>query len=115
MQTIKELAKELFEVYSLKTTGKVSNWHRLSDERKLSWMQEAHALQALVIQNLRVRAGLAKPVVPEGTTSFALGLSEGTLKERIRVLQALDKLDFDNTVEVEDFEYALRESAHRNS
>lgn len=83
MKDLERIAKEWFERYSVKETGKRLRWDLLSKNRKLEWMEEVLMVSDIYMKYLQEEV---KPVgnLPRGSTSYANGFNEALRGERIR-------------------------------
>lgn len=103
MKTLESMAKETFEKFSIRETGKLLKWKYLSDERKLEWMQELFELMDYYMEELR---GQLKPlpINPKSDTVYAAGLNDGIRSERVFLHQLMEKIHKDLADQLVDFQ-----------
>jgi hypothetical protein len=92
MKELESLAKQSFERYCLKTSGRVSNWGYVSKDRKLEWMKEALLHMRYALNHLR--ENLKQPPPPGKTeTTYGLGYIDGIRAKHYEYKNSLDVLE----------------------
>lgn len=102
MKSLERLAKESFEKYSLRQTGRKANWDYLSEERQKVWKQDLFELIDMIL--LEVRSSV-KPIPPNESsynTSYANGHQEGKKEERAILIQLLQDIHEEYEAELQD-------------
>jgi hypothetical protein len=114
MKTLENMARDMFTKFSIKETGKPSNWAYLSDERKLEWMKDVFKVADYYMLELKAEL---KPVPNnmKSNTVYESGFIDGTRAERVTLHQSIDRIHNTLVNELIDFEQKLIKSKRRSS
>lgn len=100
MNPLEQLAKELFEEFSFRETGRIASWSYLSKPRKIEWMKEILHVHEYLSSKL-IEQVKPVPNLSSVNTTWAQGFNEGVRSERIQFItlvanihqELLDELD----------------------
>jgi len=104
VKSLEGLARTLFTKFSIRETGKTSNWDYLSDERKLAWMQDVATIASYIIKEIKSNF---KPL-PNGTPSMTVydsGHLAGIRAERILNENIICDIEEDLVDDLENSKY----------
>lgn len=80
------MARELFEQFSLRETGKPGNWSLLNSERKSEWMKDVLRISYFYAQKLT--EGIKPlPFNQKHNTVYEAGFYDGIRSERITFIE----------------------------
>jgi hypothetical protein len=91
MKTLEGMAKELFEKFAFKETGKVLQWKHLDDDRKIEWIRDVFEVADYYMEELRSQLK-PLPVNPKSDTVYGSGINDGMRAERIYTHQLMEDI-----------------------
>jgi hypothetical protein len=94
MIDLEQLAKESFEKFGLRETGRKPDWKYLGDERKAEWKNEVFEI---INEALLVLRGQIKPVptLSPQNNSYSMGRNDGIKEERVNIITLMEKIHLD--------------------
>ena len=106
MKTLQGLAREKFEEFAIRETGRTANWDYLSDERKLRWMKDIFKIASYLVHEIMKDF---KPLRNEkASTSFEAGYNEGVRSERASHITIISQIQQTLVDELCDFEDSIK-------
>ena len=105
MKTLDGMARDLFNKFSIRETGKSGDWNYLGDTRKLAWMEEVLIMANYFLKELKNEI---KPLSnKQAYTSYESGYNDGIRSERTLFYSMVSE-KFEKLVdEFEDFSYSV--------
>lgn len=102
MTRLEKLAKEVFESYSVRKTGKVAEWRYLTDETRAIWLRDVYSMCCVLLGH--VRQEVLKPVGTKSgaSTVFETGYNQGFEAAHKALVANFEKV-FEDLINVEEF------------
>lgn len=106
MNYIEEIARNYFQDYSYKKTGKSYDWHLLSKSSKNRWIHEVYEMMQYLIRDFEEKLPPINEPIHKINTSWAQGFNQGVKEERVNIRAMLH--DYREHLD-EEYERHLRE------
>ena len=91
---LEQLAKEMFERFALRETGRQASWHYLNRNRQIAWMLEVLEIADAVM--LKIRDNIKPvPILSPINTTFSVGFNAGIKQERAVLIQQFENIHLD--------------------
>lgn len=107
MKTLDGMARDLFNKFSMRETGKLGDWSYLSAERRLEWMKEVLIMAKYFLDEIHTQI---KPLPnnQQSTTAYELGYNNGVRSERAAFITLVEDKLQKLVDEFKDFEHTTK-------
>lgn len=94
MIDLEELAKDMFEKFGLRETGRKPDWNYLGDERKAEWKNEVFEIinEALLVLRAQIKP---VPNLSPQNNSYSMGRNDGIKEERVNIITLMEQIHLD--------------------
>lgn len=107
MKTLEGMARDLFNKFSMRETGKLGDWSYLSNTRKLEWMKEVLIMAKYFLDEIHSDI---KPLQNNQRTNtvYESGYNDGVRSERAACLSLVENKLQKLVDEFKDFEHTTK-------